>query len=235
MAGFVFFKLIVQQIVKGNLSAIQNVKYYNRWKMSMQPGHNSVVDRLPWLTFPAIRILEQRLTETAKVFEYGGGGSTLFFLDKAGAVVTVEHNKEWFDVLKKKITGPESRQWEAALILPEERDPKVQLDFTNPNHYYSNDENYPANTFKSYACYIDKFEDGYFDIVLIDGRARPSCLKHAVSKVKKGGLLILDNAERKYYLANNLIDENQFRLILNKPAPIPFMNFYSQTNIWVRQ
>jgi hypothetical protein len=109
------------------------------------------------------------------------------------------------------------------------------LDFTNPNHYYSNDENYPANTFKSYACYIDKFEDGYFDIVLIDGRARPSCLKHAVSKVKKGGLLILDNAERKYYLANNLIDENQFRLILNKPAPSPFMNFYSQTNIWVRQ
>lgn len=235
MAGFVFFKLIAQQILKGNLSSTQNIQYYKRWKASMQPGHNSVTDRLPWLTFPAIKILEQQLNKTAKVFEYGGGGSTLFFLDKAGSVTTVEHNKEWFDILKNKITGPEKKHWEAALILPEEKDPEVQLDYTHPDHYYSSDENYPGNTFRAYAGYIDKYEDAYFDVILVDGRARPSCLKHAVSKIKKGGLLILDNAERKYYLANHLIDENQFNLILNKPAPIPFMNFYSQTNIWIKQ
>ncbi len=235
MGGFVFLKLIAQQLLKGNASAIQNIRYYKRWKDSMLPGHNSVTDRLPWLTFPAIDVLSQCLTKKSKVFEYGGGGSTLFFLDKAGSVVTVEHDKEWFDLLKDRASESQNSDWEPKLILPEIKDTSAQLDFANPDDYYTSDENFVNNTFRSYVGFIDKFEDRYFDIILVDGRARPSCLKHAIPKLKKGGLLILDNAERTYYLAGHLINDNQFRLILNSMAPIPFMNFYSQTNIWVKE
>jgi predicted O-methyltransferase YrrM len=48
---------------------------------------------------------------------------------------------------------------------------------------------------------IDAFPDGAFDVVLVDGQARPSCLKHAYTKVKPGGMLILDNADVPEYLA----------------------------------
>jgi hypothetical protein len=235
MLRILFIKLILQQLLKGDFDALNNFRYYTKWKNSLQPGHNSLTDRLPWLTFPAIEMLEKKLGKDARVFEYGGGGSTLFFLDRVSFVTTVEHNQEWFDFLKAETDHSNKKNWEAVLILPEEKDPAIQLDFTNPDHYYSGDANYADKTFKSYASYIDRYEDAFFDAVLIDGRTRPSCLKHAVKKVKKGGLLLMDNAERKYYLANSYIAENNFKLVLNKMAPIPFINFYSQTNIWVKQ
>lgn len=53
----------------------------------------------------------------------------------------------------------------------------------------------------SYVSQIDAFADASFDVVLIDGRARPACICHSVAKVKPGGMLILDNSDRAYYLA----------------------------------
>ncbi len=230
-----FLKLIVQQLLKGNFAATGFAQYYNRWKNTVLPGHTSLTDRLPWLTFPAIDILQQKTANESRVFEFGGGGSTLFFLDRAGKVVTVEHNEEWFNYLQKEAMASGKKNWQPVLILPEEKSKELSLDYTNPDHYYSGDAAYTDKTFRAYSSYIDNFEDGYFDIVLIDGRTRASCLKHAVKKVKKGGLLVLDNAERSYYLANNYIADNNFTLILNQMAPVPFINFFSQTNIWVKQ
>jgi hypothetical protein len=36
---------------------------------------------------------------------------------------------------------------------------------------------------------------------MVDGHARPSCLMHSHRKVKRGGMLILDNADVSVYLA----------------------------------
>lgn len=230
-----FLKLIVQQVMKGHLYALKYFRYYSRWKTSLQAGHNSMNDRLPWLSFPAIDLLQKKLTGNEKVFEYGGGGSTLFFADKAAEVITVEHNRQWFDFLMTDTNRPASTKWKPVLILPEEKKTGIALDYTNPDHYYTSDSNFVNNTFQAYASYIDKYADEYFDIVLVDGRARPSCLKHALRKVKKGGLLILDNAERSYYLNNNELSKNHFKLILDEMAPVPFINFFSQTNAWIKQ
>ena len=46
---------------------------------------------------------------------------------------------------------------------------------------------------------IDQYPDEYFDIILIDGRARPSCFQYSFQKLKIGGLIILDNADIDYY------------------------------------
>lgn len=54
--------------------------------------------------------------------------------------------------------------------------------------------------FETYVKSIDKFPDNYFDLIIVDGRARPSCIKHAMNKVKTGGVLLIDNADRTYYL-----------------------------------
>ena len=228
-------KLIIQQLLKGNFAAAGFFKYYDRWVNSLLPGHNSLQDRLPWLTFPAIDVLLKNTDKSKSVFEFGGGGSTLFFLDRAREVVTVEHDPEWFGYLQKDIALAGNNNWTPLLKLPELTENAAALDYKNPDHYYSADEQYKQYRFYNYASAIDQFADGYFDVVLIDGRARASCLKHAVKKVKKGGLLIMDNAERSYYLANDYIASNHFKLLINSMAPVPFINFFSQTNIWVKQ
>jgi hypothetical protein len=50
-----------------------------------------------------------------------------------------------------------------------------------------------------YAKSIDAFPDGRFQIIVVDGRARPSCIEHAIPKLDNSGVLILDNSERSHY------------------------------------
>lgn len=58
---------------------------------------------VPWLTYPMIEFLEERLTQEMDVFEYGGGHSTLYLATRVKSITTVEHNREWFDHLQSKI------------------------------------------------------------------------------------------------------------------------------------
>jgi len=52
------------------------------WCDNLQPDRSPVGDRAPWITFGARRRLERMVAAGARVFEYGAGDSTLFFLDR---------------------------------------------------------------------------------------------------------------------------------------------------------
>ena len=68
---------------------------------------NSPVDKnnrpVPWMTYSFIDFIKNRLNKSLKIFEFGSGNSTLFFADKVNSIVAVEHNKEWFDLIKSKM------------------------------------------------------------------------------------------------------------------------------------
>lgn len=51
---------------------------------------------LPWITYPAIEFLKRRITPEMSVFEYGSGGSTLWWAARVNEVISVEHDKEWY-------------------------------------------------------------------------------------------------------------------------------------------
>jgi SAM-dependent methyltransferase len=56
---------------------------------------------IPWVTYSFIDFIKTRLGKEHTVFEFGSGNSTFFYAKYAGVVVSVEHDKEWFD----KISG----------------------------------------------------------------------------------------------------------------------------------
>jgi len=230
-----FFKQIIREVAKGNISAVSYIKFYKRWSSALQPGSNSVADEQPWITFPAIDFLKGYINTGTKVFEYGGGGSTLFFVNRAKVVITVEHDKTWFNALQTVIANKKIANWQGNLIEPEAVSLKAPLDAADPDHYYTGDKVFMENTFKMYATAIDKYADEYFDIVLVDGRSRPSCIQHSLPKIKKGGLLILDNADRKYYLEKTKTALSEFELALDQYSPAPYTDFFTQTNIWIKK
>lgn len=45
----------------------------------------------------------------------------------------------------------------------------------------------------------DVFENGYFDLIIVDGRNRKGCISRSLRLLKRGGVLMLDNSEREYY------------------------------------
>lgn len=51
---------------------------------------------IPWLSYPIIDFLRERVCKDHYVFEWGAGNSTLWWEEHAHKVVSVEHDKEWF-------------------------------------------------------------------------------------------------------------------------------------------
>jgi precorrin-6B methylase 2 len=146
-----------------------------------------------------MKFLESRLDRRARVFEYGSGGSTIFLGSRAGHVISVEHDRNWSN---------EVTQTAAALGLPNVTvllvEPSLDLDAVtteagDPDAYVSSESQFAGKTFRAYAATIDQYSDGEFQVILIDGRARPSCFKHSLPKLAPGGIIMLDNAERVHY------------------------------------
>ena len=55
---------------------------------------------LPWVTYSFIDFIKGRIDKTQHIFEYGSGSSTLFYASKAASVTSVEHDQQWFDLVK---------------------------------------------------------------------------------------------------------------------------------------
>lgn len=223
-----------------DLSIFQQRKIYKEWKSQLKSGLFPIDMELPWITIVAKNYLEDYLNKKQKseikVFEFGSGGSSLFFLKYAAEVYSVEHDSGWFKMVDEKIKERKIIGWTGYLALPElDKDAaNNNLVASNPDHYYTNANIFSNSIFKEYATAIDKFPNAYFDIVLVDGRSRPSCLLHSIKKVKKGGLLILDNAERDYYAPQNIVDPTEYDLILSANSALICYQQFTQTNIYLK-
>lgn len=128
---------------------------------------------MPWLPFSAIEYLDGQIDGNSKVFEFGGGGSTLWLAKRAEQTVTVEHDDEWVSYLRKAL-GP----YPNAKMLTRSS----------------------SDDFREYVSTIDSFPDETFDLVIVDGRRRVLCAEHAIKKLRVGGLLVLDDSERTRYM-----------------------------------
>lgn len=230
---FAYFRLFLGQIFHNwtGLACLKVIRHFFRWRRSQFAGATPVSDEQPWITFDAIQHLEEKVEPIHKVFEFGSGGSTLFFLKRCQVVVTVEHDAEWFILLKKLIEDKQITNWVGYLVEPERGDLVESPCVSNPDHYSSGGVG--DFNFRKYVSSIDSYPDEYFDIILVDGRSRPACIKHAVPKLKKGGLIILDNADRSYYNGPEIKKIlNEYALVLSEKGASPYVQFFTQTNIW---
>ena len=54
-------------------------------------------DPLPWYTYPAIEYLSQLNFSNMRVFEFGCGNSSIWWAKRAKKVISVEHDKHWYE------------------------------------------------------------------------------------------------------------------------------------------
>ena len=170
----------------------RGARYALSFVRSLRPGRSPLDDELPWLTFSAIAWLRAHLRPDMHVFEYGSGGSTLFFSRRAAVVVSVEHDRAWHADVARRLEA--ARLTNCTYLL---REPEAAHD----EEYGSTDPAYRGLSFGAYVQTIDSYPDRSFDLVAVDGRARPACLRRAVAKVKPRGYLLLDDSNRESYAA----------------------------------
>jgi len=123
---------------------------------------------LPWLGYRAINHLDELITKNWRVLEFGSGMSTIWLARRCGFLKSVETNENWYAVVKR--------------ILAEKSLGNVDYQLCRG----AEDE-----------CLQD-CEDAAFDLVLVDGYNRDRVMGVAISKVKRGGYIYLDNSDVPY-------------------------------------
>jgi hypothetical protein len=125
---------------------------------------------IPLLTYPAIDWLDGVLEPEDEVFEYGMGGSTVWFAARVAHVTSVDHNREYMLSLRLPANV-------TARVAPCRGD-LLRADAQDP-----------------YVCAIHA-SDRKYDVVLVDGMARLSCVPAAHRALTPTGLVIFDNSDK---------------------------------------
>jgi SAM-dependent methyltransferase len=156
----------------------------------------SIKEKIPWMPFRAIQWLDAYIGPQSVVFEYGSGTSTLRWAKRAKRLISVEHVPLWQAKVKAALEREGLRNCEVRLVLADSEPDQGSVDPSDPETYASRGS---KDTFKAYVYQVETFPDNSFDIVIVDGRARPAALRHATKKVKPGGFVLLDDANRPSY------------------------------------
>ena len=204
---------------------------YKDWKKFRDRESSPLADRIPWITFGATNFLRENIKKGMTAFEWGLGGSTAFLLDSGVQVTSVEHDKEWFGTALEALGNRES--WKPLMIEP--KPSEDSMDPTLWSDYGSSAAMYKGMTFKEYVQSIDSHADESFDLILVDGRCRPSCFHHALPKIAKNGFILWDNTERPSYQKEmQELDTRKFKMY-DFPGASPFASWFTRTVIWQRQ
>lgn len=180
---------------------------------------------LPWITYQSMDYIKSNLKNNSKIFEFGSGGSTLFYFKFACYLISVEHDCDWYLKVKSKIENINSDKY-VELIL------KKPFKVLNENYLDVNpgDLRIYQEIYKDYTSVIDSFPDDFFDLIVIDGKARIEALKKSLNKLKPEGFLIFDNADRKHY--QNSLKSIESWLVLRSYGPTILDRSFNQTNIY---
>ncbi len=203
------------------------IRFLPQWFFSFRPGAAPFKDGLPSIPFEAAEWLDSFLTKDMIVFEWGSGGSTPFIAKRVKKIVSVEHDPEWYILISQllKKNGISNCQY---LLKEPKMSGNNSSDLSNPKSYLS--KFYKGFSFEDYCKAIEFYPDNFFDLVFIDGRARPSCISHAFKKIRPSGYLLLDDSNSSRYAKGiELLKEWKRKDFF---GPKPYVRQFVQTMIW---
>ncbi len=75
------------------------------WLNSLRTGKplDQCNQPVPWMNYPVIALLTERLRRELTLFEFGCGYSTIYFARRVAEVVAVEHDEDWLHVVRTHV------------------------------------------------------------------------------------------------------------------------------------
>jgi hypothetical protein len=169
------------------------------WKWLIDRAASPLDLRSPWWPYTVPPWLLTHLPDGAEIFEFGAGGSTLWMEDHGFSVTAVESDASWISRLELHI-----RKRTTQVVLCE---PSLAGTITSTVE---------TGYFDQYVESIGKAENESLDLIVVDGRCRVAAAQRGIEKLKAGGLMLLDDAQRQRYGA-----------LLNSLQPWPHRVFVS--------
>jgi predicted O-methyltransferase YrrM len=147
--------------------------------------HNLITRRepveleLPWFSYAAIDFLKRHLRKEMQVFEFGSGGSTLFFAQRCKSVTSVEDNARWCEIVAARLARRGIKNVDVCYL------PVV---FTSEQAFAASD-------------YLKAVRQSAVDVIVVDGtdwtcNVRPICFRAAEEQIAPGGIIVVDDSWR---------------------------------------
>ncbi|HXF38647.1 MAG TPA: class I SAM-dependent methyltransferase [Blastocatellia bacterium] len=133
----------------------------------------------PFLAPAAIRFLDSALPRNGIGLEWGSGRSTQWFAPRLRTLVAVEHDANWYEQVRRQL---------GESLLPKVDYRLIPLD--HPPHEPTRPVYHPV---PHYVAFVEEFPDEHFDFIEIDGHYRQACVIPALRKLRRGGLLLVDD------------------------------------------
>lgn len=142
---------------------------------------------LPWTSLDSIKFLNEFLSKSShEVLELGGGGSTIFFAQRAKNVTCLESYAIWGKKIISKVN-------ELGLLNVDLK--ILPYDIDSLNKFLESD-------------FFLSLKNKKYDIILVDNyeediQLRPACFYAAEKIIKPGGIIILDDSWRYEEIRKN--------------------------------
>ena len=175
---------------------------------------------VPWMTYPAIEMLRKTCRPVMKVFEFGSGGSTLWWSERVASVIAVEHDPEWAAEVSARLP-PNARVESRPPGVPAPAAIEAYLSKAERNAGGAAQNGRPDRDFAGYLATLLEHPAGTFDIIVVDGAARNTAGVIAADMVTAEGLVVIDNSDRDYGAAYEALAAADFaRIDFWGPGPI---------------
>jgi len=170
----------------------------------------------PWLHPDIITFLDENINIDTKILEFGSGNSTVYFSKLTNNLYSVEHDIVWYNKIKKQLNN------------------NVEYILSKVNYVSQPSKDkmfYNCNTIEELLKI--NIPDEYFDIIIIDGIHRVNCANASLNKLKKGGILILDDSNR---IENPASDGSYkpIKLLMDGCKEYKFRSSTRNTDYWIK-
>jgi SAM-dependent methyltransferase len=154
----------------------------------------------PWMRYREIDVIREVLLKLRpkSCLEWGAGRSTLYFpsmLPPGASWIAIEHDSEWAQAIREAQSAPH-----------------VEVHAVAPNQFPWTDKERDGGRqdLRDYVEFARRFAP--YDFILVDGRARVSCIEEAFDLLRPRGVVLLHDANRLHYHRAFGPYANQFRL-----------------------
>jgi Predicted O-methyltransferase len=158
----------------------------------------------PWLTPDSIRLLGGLLRPVDRGVEFGSGRSTPWFASRVAHLTSVETDQAWFRLIQSRLVGQGLSS-------------KVDYRLVN-------------SSVASHVAVARSFPKESLDFSLVDGHHRDVVAVELIDKMRLGGILVVDNAER--YLPNPGTSSPSARRPRDGYASEAWKEFAERTSSW---
>jgi hypothetical protein len=175
--------------------------------------HSRIYPDQPWISYHATNFLNKNLQKNMIGLEWGSGRSTAWYAKRMKHLISVEHNTQWFEIVKKK--------------LQEQGVSNVDYRLIALNHPESSPTHRDYSPTPDYVAVAEGLSDESLDFVVIDGHYRLACVKAVLKKIKTNGYLLIDNS--------NWMEISEWGVPSGWEIIHRSFGFYGETTIWQKK